>query len=277
MATIRLDTGSSHTGGLLALKENFSRRSPFIVIRWGAILAGVSVGLSVQLVLTLLGIASGLSVTSVTAGEAPGTGSLVWAGLSMLISAMAGAYVAGRMSGLKRKADGVLYGFVSWAVMTLLFVILTSMASSALLSGILFGQSSVTISQDSRSIPGILSRQLGVNISPENMQILQEHIESGRREQAIRLMESAVGIKPDRAAILVDQALILSGLPEQASLEGRAAADKTIRQASVLAWSAFGVVVLTLICSLAGGVYGAMGARRIAWSEGTTGAISKPA
>ena len=276
MATIRLDTGSVHSVGAATLQENLARRSPFPVIRWGAVLAGVAVALSVQLVLTLLGIASGLAVTSVTADEAPGAGSLVWAGLSMLISAMTGAYVAGRMSGLKRKADGILYGFVTWAVMTLLFVMLTSVAGSALLSGILLSQTPLSISQDGRSIPGILSRQLGVNISTENMKTLQEHISEGRREQAIRFMESAVGVQSDRAAKLVDQALILSGSPEKASLEGRAAADRTIRQASLLAWSAFGVVVLTLICSLAGGIFGAMGARRIAWSEGMTSVTSKP-
>ena len=277
MTTIRLDTSTAHTGGAIPLQENLARRSPFPVIRWGAVLAGVAVGLSVQLVLTLLGIASGLSVTSVTDGEVPGTGSLSWGGLSMLVSAMAGAYVAGRMSGFKRRADGVLYGFVSWAVMTLLFVMLTSAASGALLSGIFFSQSPLTISEESRSIPGILSRQLGINISGEKMRTLQEHIAAGRREEAISFMETQVGVKSERAAILVDQALILSGLPEQASLEGRTAADRTIRQASLLAWSAFGVVVLTLICSLAGGIFGAMGARRIPWSETMTAVISKPA
>ncbi len=277
MATIRLDTGSVHTSSTVPLQENSIRRSPFPVIRWGAVLAGLAVGLSVQLVLTLLGVASGLAVTNVTAGEAPGTGTLIWAAISMLISAVAGSYVAGRMSGLKRKADGALYGFVCWAVTTLLFVMLTSVASGALLSGMLLSQNPLSMAGNTQSIPGILSRQLGTNISAENMKALQEHIAAGRREEAIRYMQGSMGVQPDKAATMVDQALILSGSPEQASLEGRAAADRTIRQASMLAWSAFGVVVLTLICSLAGGIWGAIGARRIPWTEGMAGVVSKPA
>ena len=46
MATIRLDSGSAQLSGASLLQENLYRRSPFIVIRWGAVLAGVAVGLS---------------------------------------------------------------------------------------------------------------------------------------------------------------------------------------------------------------------------------------
>src|SRR6478609_2845631 len=87
------------------------RRPLFTAIRWGAVLAGVVVGISVQLALTLFGIASGLSpdgspMTNATA--------LLWAAFAMLVAALVAGYIAARMSGLKRRADGLLHGAVSW-------------------------------------------------------------------------------------------------------------------------------------------------------------------
>ena len=272
MATIHLDTGAAYSGGTLITQENIMRRPLFSSIRWSAVLAGVAVGISVQLVLTLLGIASGLSMTSVQSGEAPGTGALVWAGISMLISALIGAYVAGRMSGLKRKTDGVLHGAVSWAVTTLLFVVLATSAGGSLLSGLFSGitQGATSVAQGAGGGAGLtamLNRQLGTNISPDNMRTLQGHIAAGRRDQAIDYMSSSMGVQRDRAATVVDQALILSGSPEQASPQGRAAADRAIKGASTAAWTVFGAVALSLLLSLGGGALGAMGARRTTWGE----------
>lgn len=273
MATIHLDTGAAYSGGTLISQENVMRRPLFSSIRWSAVLAGVAVGISVQLVLTLLGIASGLAMTSVQAGEAPGTGALVWAGISMLISALIGAYVAGRMSGLKRKTDGVLHGAVSWAVTTLLFVTLATSAGGSLLSGMFSGisQGAASVAQSTgggaAGVTAMLNRQLGTSISPENMRTLQGHIAAGRRDQAIDYMSSSMGVQRDRAATVVDQALILSGSPKQASPAGRAAADRAIKGASTAAWTVFGAVALSLILSLIGGALGAMGARRTTWGE----------
>ncbi len=279
MATIHLDTAANYPGGTVITQENIMRRPLFPAIRWGAVLAGVAVGISVQLVLTLLGIASGLTMTSVQQGEAPGTGALVWAGISMLISALVGAYVAGRMSGLKRKTDGILHGVVSWAVTTLLFVWLATSAGGSLLSGLFssVGQGATAITQSGASAGGLtamLNRQLGTDISADDMKVLQGHIAAGRRDQAISYMSTNMGVQRDRAATVVDQALILSGSPEQASPQGRAAADRAIAGASTAAWVVFGAVALSLVLSFIGGALGAMGARRTTWAESgdTTGA-----
>jgi hypothetical protein len=249
MATYHLESGTAYPAGKLTAQDSITRRSLLTTIRWGAVLAGVAVGISAQLVLTLLGIASGLSLTRLSTGDAPGTGALIWAGLSMLISALVGAYVASRMSGLKRKTDGMLHGIVSWAVTTVLFVMLATSAGGSLLSGL------------------FSDRQLGTTVNPQDMRTVQEHIAAGRRDQAIDYMSSNMGVRRDRASVIVDQALILSGSPEQASSEGREAADRAIKGASNVAWTVFGVVLLSLALSFVGGVLGAMGAKRTTWSE----------
>jgi hypothetical protein len=52
------------------------RRPLLPAIRWGAVLAGVAVGVSVQLALTLLGIASGQSRASVAQDQPIGAAAL---------------------------------------------------------------------------------------------------------------------------------------------------------------------------------------------------------
>lgn len=271
MATIHLESGSGFPSGAMISQDNTVRRSLFPAIRWGAVLAGVAVGISVQLALTLLGIASGLSLSSVSAVEGPATGALIWAGLSMLIAALIGSYVAGRMSGLKRKTDGVLHGFVSWAVTTLLFVFLATSAGGSLLSGLFSSITPGAVAAQSGGVTALINRQMGTNVSPESLRTLQEHIAAGRRDQAIDYMSSSMGVQRDRAAGIVDRALILSGSPEQASPAGRDAANRALQQAGRAAWIAFGAVSLSLILSLLGGAIGAMGARRITWAENMEG------
>lgn len=275
MATIHLESGSGFPGGTTISQENIPRRPLFPTIRWGAVLAGVAVGVSVQLVLTLLGIASGLSLSSVSAVGGPATGALVWAGLSLLMAAVIGTYVAGRMCGLKRKTDGLLHGAVTWAVTTLLFVFLATSASGSLLSGLFSSLSSDNTIAQGVGVTGMINRQIGTNTSAESLRVLQEHINAGRRDQAIDYMSSAMGVQRDRAAGIVDQALILSGSPEQASPAGREAADRAIQRAGAAAWIAFGAVALAFALSLLGGVLGAMGAQRTNWIESTEGATVK--
>ena len=275
MATIHLESSSVIPAGTVTSQENIARRPFFPSIRWGAVLAGVSVGVSVQLVLTLLGIASGLSLSSVSAVEGPATGALVWAGLSMLIAALVGTYVAGRMSGLKRKTDGVLHGVVTWAVTTLLFVFLATSAGGSLLSGLFSSLSPANAGAQGSSITSMINRQMGTNMSPESLRTLQEHISAGRRDQAIDYMSSTMGVQRDRAAGIVDQALILSGSPEQASPAGREAANRAIQRAGTAAWIAFGAVALAFALSLLGGALGAMGAKRTTWTETAEGTTIK--
>lgn len=267
--TIELEPGSHREQALRDAPDTFMRHLAFPDIRWGAVFAGVVVGVSVQLVLTLLGIASGFSAIDVSSGEGVGNGPLLWAGFSMLVAAFIGGYVAARMSGLKRKVDGMLHGAVSWAVTTLLFVTLTTSASGALLSGVFsnIGPMARTATADMQDsgMSAMLTGQLGINVDPATLQTLQQHIRAGRRNEAIQLITS-MGINQSRAAGIVDQALILSGSPQQASAEGRATADRAINAASTVAWTAFFAVALSLALGVGGGVLGAMGAQRKTWT-----------
>jgi hypothetical protein len=270
MATIHLDPGTTYTDQATPAL----RRPLFPAIRWGAVLAGVAVGVSTQLVLTLLGIASGLSATSVAAGETPGIGPLVWAGVSMLVAAFVGGYVAARMTGLKRKVDGILHGVVAWAVTTLLFATLASSAGGAMLSGVFTAVNpagmvagSTAGGGNASGLAAMLKSRVGANASPTTLQSLEQLIQSGRRDEAIRFMSTSMGVDRTRATTIVDQALIVSGSPERASPQAREAADRALGAASTAAWTVFLAVALSLALGIAGGALGALAARRTTWTE----------
>src|SRR3954465_4544955 len=89
-------------------------RGPLAPISWPAVFASLSVGISVMLLLTLAGFAVGVSVVEPGADSprAITMGAAAWQTISMLIAAIVGGYVAARLSGLRRTADGVLHGAV---------------------------------------------------------------------------------------------------------------------------------------------------------------------
>lgn len=247
-----------------------SRRPLFPAIRWGAVLAGVAVGISIQLALTLLGIATGLSNADVTQGETLGVGPLLWAGFSMLVAAFVGGYVAARMSGLKRKADGVLHGAVSWAVTTIIFATLATSIGGTLMSGVFSNVSQLaqnTAQAGGRSpIGDAIQSQLG-NMDAESLQRFQRAIQAGQREQAVQQLTNTMGMDKTRAGAIVDQALILSGSPERASPQGRATTEAAMQNAGRAAWAIFLTVALALAIGIGGGALGARGSRRVSWSS----------
>jgi hypothetical protein len=108
-------------------------------IKWTAVWAGLVVGMSAQLVLTLLGLAIGASSIDLkdaqpTEGIPLGAG--LWTGLSLLLSAFIGGYVTARLSGNSVRSDGMYHGAVVWGVTWLVFAWLTTTAMSFMLGGV---------------------------------------------------------------------------------------------------------------------------------------------
>ena len=114
---------------------NETKQMVFYGIRWSAIFAGVVVGIAVQAMLGLLGFAGGLSsMSGVYSGESASFGPMLWAMVSLLVSAFAGGFFAARFSGSRRRGDGALYGAVNWAVSVLLFALILSTTAGTILT-----------------------------------------------------------------------------------------------------------------------------------------------
>jgi hypothetical protein len=191
-----------------------------------------------------------------------------------LVAAFVGSYVAGRMAGLRRKMDGMLHGVICWAVSVLLALILATTTGGSLISGLVSNliQGGVVVTPTAAHVASMLNRQLGPNIEPASLRALQEYILSGRRDQAIDYLNSTMNVQRQRAATVIDEALILSGSSEQASPEGRAAAARVMRDFRLASWTTFVTILISIALSGVGGALGALGAQRSIWSESGEGA-----
>lgn len=218
--------------------QDRARLSP---ISWPAIFASLAVGISVMLLLTLAGVAIGVSVVE-PGSDGPRAitmGAATWQTISMLIAAIVGGYVAARLSGLRRTADGVLHGAVSWGATTVLYAALATTALGTLTAG-MFGLLA----------PG----------TPERAASAATAAATGDRDQALRTLEG-IGLTTEQARTVVDQLTGTVGANDAAP-----AAPAPLEQASETVGTATGwlsaTVLLSLLLSLIGGALGTHGARR---------------
>ena len=109
-------------------------------ISWGAVIAGVTLALVVQVLLAMLGAGLGLSTVDPAGGGSPdaqtfGTAAGIWWGVSMLIALYIGGWVAGHMAGFPEKSDGRLHGLLVWGLTILLMLYLLSSAVGGVIGG----------------------------------------------------------------------------------------------------------------------------------------------
>lgn len=268
-----MEVVQTNTGAAIA-----ARRRYFPAISWGGIVAGIIVGLAIQLVLTLLGIAAGL--TAFGLGATPPAGEVpawvgAWQSVSVLIAAFVGGYVAARMSGLQRKGDGMLHGLVAWGATTLIVALVTTSALGALLGrgpaaalSALGGNGATTQSQAAGN-PELGARidelvrnataqsTLDAQTTAQTMQQLQRHVLAGERAPAIDLLVRTTGMPPDQATAIVDDALAFVRSPLAAP------AGETAEAAGVMSWWMFGAAILSMLLGIVGGLAGAAGTRRM--------------
>ena len=106
-------------------------------IRWGPILAGLVTTLASMLVLTVLGLALGLSVFEPTSdGSDVGVAAAIWSALSALASFFLGGWVAGKTAAVHGDDNALLNGFMVGATALALILWLTSTGVGNLLGGL---------------------------------------------------------------------------------------------------------------------------------------------
>lgn len=97
---------------------------PFKRISWSAIFVGALVGLGLTFLLTLFGVAIGLSATTVNQSGASviAIGGLIGIAIAIIASMIAAGYAAGYLGRIysPQRNLGILYGFTTWSVSLLL-------------------------------------------------------------------------------------------------------------------------------------------------------------
>lgn len=214
-----------------------ARLSP---ISWPAIFASLAVGISVMLLLTLAGVAVGVSVVEPGADSprAITMGAAAWQTVSMLVAAIVGGYVAARLSGLRRTGDGVLHGAVSWGATTLLYAALATTALGALTAG-MFGLLA----------PGSAERAAPTAASDATLD----------RDQTQRTLEG-MGLTADQARMILDR--ITAPAAANPAPVTRQQVEETADTVGTATGWLTATVLLSLVLSMLGGAMGARGTRR---------------
>jgi hypothetical protein len=136
----RGDYSASHTSPVTPSEDV---RSILInKISWGAVLAGVVVGLVTQLILNMIGIGLGASTLDPSAGAGGNPsvsgfsiGAGIWWTVSGILAALAGGYVAGRLAGMPKESTAGWHGLTAWALTTLVVFYLLTSAIGGIIGG----------------------------------------------------------------------------------------------------------------------------------------------
>ncbi len=253
-------------------------------VSWGAIFAGVVVGLVVQVLLTMLGVGIGAATIDPATNGSPAASTFsmasgIWYVVSGIIAAFAGGYIAARMSGKTVATTGALHGLTTWAFTTLLVLYLLSTAVGSIVGGTFSGvagavgglgqtvaQAAGPMLQDANPIDAIQNQIRATGNDPEAlntaamnaMRALVTGDEAGAdqaRQQAAQALANARGIPLDQAQSQVAQ------MEEQY----RQAVDQAKQTATVAAEQAASVVstgaLLAFVALLLGAVAGWLGGR----------------
>jgi hypothetical protein len=243
-------------------------------IKWGAIFAGLSVGLATQIVFTLLGLAIGAWTLNLQAAD-PAQGvpivTAIWAVISALVSAFVGGYVAARMSGVYFRSDGIFHGAVVWGLNLALFAWLTTTAMASMIGGIfnIFGAGLQAVGQGVGTVVGqVVEGTTGISIeelqqriqaavaedpSPQVLAQLQQMLTLGDREGAVNLLVNPLGMSQAQAEQTVNE--LMAGAQELQQ-QATQVADTTLNQIGAAAGWLFVLSLLSLGASLFGGAIG---------------------
>jgi len=121
------------------LTHDFWRRFASSV-SWGAILAGLSAALALQVLFMLLGSGLGFAMYSPLTDENPvadlGRGALIVEGISAVFSLWFGGWVAGYFTPGRIRASAWLHGFSVWCAVTIVGVLIVAMGAGWILGGL---------------------------------------------------------------------------------------------------------------------------------------------
>jgi ElaB/YqjD/DUF883 family membrane-anchored ribosome-binding protein len=262
---------------------------------WGAVLAGAVVALSVQLLLSLLGIGIGLATVDPAAGDTPSAASFgiatgVFYAIVTLLSLFAGGWVAGRLAGMPVRTDGLLHGLVTWSVAMLLLLYVVTTSVGALVSGTL-GVVGNTLQAAGQGVQQAAGAAAQTEIGEEALNTIQQQARqflgqaqqatgaqdaSGLLEQVMAIAQG--GLSDQEQQRMLDQIVQQTGVTREEAesrleqlqtqyQEARAAAEEQARQAAqatseAVSQGAFWSFVALLCGAIAAAVGGLVGTPR---------------
>ncbi len=261
-------------------------------VSWPAIFAGVVLAITVQLLLSMLGLGVGLGMVNTNAGNTPnassfGIGTGLWWLVSNLIALAVGGFVTARMAGVTQRGDGLLHGLVTWAIATLFTFYLLSTALGGLIGGaysVVGGTLSAAgssvkaaagpVAQIAGVSPDSVQQQLQGYLQPTDQdpatmsaQDAQKEVGAqlvtyarggadapAARERIVTIMAAQMHVSHDDAAKRFDDLQAkATQTKNQAVQTAKSAADQSAQAGSTAAYLGFGVLLLGgIVAAIAG-------------------------
>jgi hypothetical protein len=218
------------------------------LVGWGPVFGGFFVGAGVVLLLSVLGVAIGVTVLPDPRMVSPegtarlGLGAAVWAAVSLLIGFFIGGWVAARGANHPDRAGAVIQGMLLWTLGIIAVVALVTSGISAGVSGLFHGL-------------GLLTR--GAIVSSFATATGTSTGEAARALDDLRARLAPIGDDPVRVAAEVKSFFAQS--PERRAAESAPSADAAAvqRGTRIGSWITLGTLLITLFVSLAGALAGA--------------------
>jgi hypothetical protein len=249
-------------------------------VSWGAIFAGAISVVALELLFNLFGAGIGAATINPQQGQLPGqglaVGAVVWFAIALIISLFIGGWIAARLADSSSKGDGVLYGFVTWALASLVLVYMLTTAVGGLLGGAasVLGQTASLAGQGAQAAAPTVTNVIGqaTGVTPEQVQadagdlardsnfqaFVSGVIRNGQvtpqdREALAKLLVERRNMSMDEANATIDrwQVQIAQGV-QQAK---QTAAETATAAASGVSKGAFGsflALLLGLVAAIAG-------------------------
>jgi hypothetical protein len=249
-------------------------------VSWGGVWGGVLVGTGLLLLLTALGVATGISAVDSNSDAGNfGIGASIWAAIALLLSLYVGGMVSTRIGAVFDRTTGMFEGALVWVLSLLLMVYLAGSGIGLVAGGAfkLVGGATQTL--------GTMVRGGTPDLSSGSM---DEIIQRLRDPQTARVLASATGMQEDQVRTslsqMADRADSARDNPQQAAAEvrqgvqdmvQRARNDGTLAQAAErakegatkTAWITFAALVLSLIAAIGGAMTGRRAAAKTAGRE----------
>lgn len=165
-------------------------------VSWGAIFAGTVVGVGVLLMLSLAGLAFGLSSADFGPGEngmsGIPTGAGIWLVISQLIALAIGGYVAGRLAAVPKTSSSALHGAAVWGLATLLMAYMASNAVSGVFNTATsaIGSAVTTVAQIAPAV-GAPSQQTQNEMAAQTDQIVNSVLSDREKNRAVGAVQNS--------------------------------------------------------------------------------------
>lgn len=279
-------TGASpHTGAVAGYDETAALLKR---VAWGAVIAGVVFSLVVHLLLNMLGVGIGLMTVEPTDNATPAAGTFgiaagIWWAVAGIIAALAGGYVAGRLSGKPHAPTAGWHGVITWATTTLVIFYLLGTTVGGVIGGAfnVVGNAVTGLGQAVAEAAPAAAEAVGGPGEDISQQIAEltgaasddpAAIREATTSAIARLITSDEPAEDARQEAAASLARVTDLTPEQAlaridqwQAEYRQAADQAAQQAAEAAEATAGAIsmaaLLGFVALVLGGVAGWFGGR----------------